>query len=439
MATTTSAHEFIDNELILYSAHSNIRSIPFLGDGFKQAQRKAIWGMLERGENADKDTVERLSSRICSTTDYHHGSTSMEGTIVCMAQPSANNVPLIAGFGQFGNRLNKKASASRYIKATLSPNFRKLFKKEDDIILTHHYSNGDKIEPIYFIPILPLSLINGAEGMGTGHSTYILGYSAEKLRTSTLALLHNKKLVSRGLLPEYSCFTGTVTRDPITAQITITGKADITSNCIHVTELPIGIQKAAYVKHLNKLVDKELIKSFDDNSDESGFDYVIVAPKTTTSLSEDEIYKMLNLVSKETENLTLWSTAGVLTKYNSVEEILVEFVEWRLDRYEDRRQALIALTNEQIAWISEKIRFVDFYLQNTDLFKSNGKKQLLDILTTENFLDSNRLLSMQIWSLTKDYIDDLQNQLTDKNTYLQSLVIDTPVEMYKRELSAISF
>jgi DNA topoisomerase-2 len=173
-----SASEFIDTKLRLYSAHSNVRGIPFIGDGFKESHRKAAWGMLSRGENADKDTVERISAAAASVTDYKHGVGSLEGTIVGMAQSFAgsNNIPLFEAHGQFGNRLNKKPSASRYIKTKLSPMFRQLFKKEDDLIFERKISDGMAVEPKYFTPILPLVLVNGAEGMGTGHACYIMSY-----------------------------------------------------------------------------------------------------------------------------------------------------------------------------------------------------------------------------------------------------------------------
>ena len=154
LGTTASVdvYSFFNENLKLYSAHSNVRGIPFIGDGFKQAQRKAVWGMLARGEIAGKNTVERIAAASASFTDYHHGVGSMEGTIVGLAQDFAgsNNMNLLSPDGQFGSRLDKKSSASRYIKTQLHPNFRALYKKDDDIIMEFNYSNGDKIEPKFF-------------------------------------------------------------------------------------------------------------------------------------------------------------------------------------------------------------------------------------------------------------------------------------------------
>lgn len=434
--------EFIDTKLKLFSAHSNVRGIPFLGDGFKQSHRKAIWGMLCRGEGADKDTIERLAARACSDTDYHHGASSMEGTLVTLAQKfiGSNNMPLVEGFGQFGNRLSRKSASARYIKAKISPNFRKVFRKEDDLILQHHYSNGDKIEPLYFIPILPVCLLNGADGIGTGHSTYILSYNPNDLKSAIQQVLKGKSKLKPGTLkPWYDGYKGTIERDPVTNQVEIRGVYQEEGNLtIRVTELPVGVQDEHYEAHLHKLMDKEIIKNFVNQSDEEGFDYLITAPRSTTSKDPEELMKLLKLVSKETENLTLWDTNGALRRFDNVEQIIEEFVEWRIARYEDRRQALIKLTEEDILWLDERIRFINFYLANTEKFRNTGKKDLLELLSIqEDFTRPEALLNLSIWYLTKDKIEELEKELEAKLAYLEQLQGDTPVAMYAKEIGEL--
>lgn len=437
-----SVKDFIDNNLKLYSAHSNIRAIPFLGDGMKISHRKALYGMLSRGENADKDTVERLAAYCASETDYHHGTFSMENTIVGLAQnfAGANNIPLIQGIGQFGTRIDKNPASSRYIKAKLSENFRKLFKKEDDIILEYHYSNNIKIEPKYFIPILPVCLINGTEGMGTGHSTFIMGYNPDDIKKSILALLKNKDIIDGNLKPYYTDYKGIIEKNVETGQLTFYGKYEIiSSSIIKITELPLGVQDDKYEKHLFKLEESGLIKSFKNQSDKFGFDFEISVPKTTTQLTHELILKHFKLVSKETENLTLWDTKGVITKYNSIEAIIREFLEWRLIKYEERRQALIKQVTEEISDINEKIRFINFYLDNTNLFRNTPKKELLELLLKNNFTLPDKMLLLAIYNLTKDKIDELLKTLEDKKIYLDTLNKTNAKEMYLKELTELKF
>jgi DNA gyrase/topoisomerase IV subunit A len=445
MTTTTSASKFLDERLRLYSAHSNVRGIPFIGDGFKQASRKALWGMLKRGEGADKDTVERIAAFAASATDYHHGVGSMESTIVNMGQSFAgsNNVPLFEAFGQFGNRLNKKPSASRYIKAKLSPIYRSLFKKEDDLILEQNISNDLPVEPRFFIPVLPLVLVNGAEGMGTGHSTYILSYNPKDIKQALLKLLDGKTPKPGTLLPYWNGFKGTVSRDAETGQVVTVGKLQREDKrggeVITVTELPVGIQSDAYETHLQKLEDKGLISGYDNRSDEGGFDFVIQVPRGSKllELTDDELAKQLKLISRETENLTVWNPDGVLHRYACVESLLTDWYGWRLERYEDRRQALIKKLQADIDLASEKVRFIRFYLANVTFFRDTGKAEITRRLEAEKFREPDKLLSMPIYNLTRDQIAKLEKELDELQGQVKQLQGDTPAAMFTRELKSL--
>ena len=119
--------------------------------------------------------------------------------------------------------------------------------------------------------------------------------------------------------------------------------------------------------------------------------------------------------------------------------MIAAFVPWRLSQYELRRKKLIDETTESIRLQSEIVRFIRFYLANTKVFKDTGKADLIALLLSKNFVDYDRLLSMAIWNLTKDRIAELEKKLDDLKAYLASLVADTAIEMYKRELKAFKY
>lgn len=432
--------DFFDNYLRLFSAHSNVRGIPFIGDGFKEAQRKAMWGMLTRGENAGLITVERVSAHCAAETDYHHGIGSMQGTLVGLAQDFAgsNNVNFLVPDGQFGSRRSHGASAARYIETKIHDNFRKIFRKEDDIILEQKKVGDYKIEPKYFIPLLPVVLLNGAEGMGTGHATHIFSYAVKDLKAAIVKLLDGKKLVDNDLTPSWNGFTGEVERDKTNGQVKCVGRYEVVSTTeIRVVELPVGIQSDKYEEILFKLEDQGKIKSFKNASDDTGFDFIIKIPRTTYYQEKDEMIKMLKLETRDTENLTVWGPDGFIKKYDSVEKLLEDFVQWRLERYEDRRQKHIEITTAQIAWLEEVIRFIGFYLDRTQEFRNTGKADLIKLLTSNGFTQPDRLLGMSIWTLTKDNVDDQTRKLEAERKKLDNLKNDTPAEMYRRELNEL--
>lgn len=440
------AEAFCNDYLRLYSAHSNVRGIPFIGDGFKEAQRKAIWGVLDRGENAEEITVERLSASCAACTDYHHGIGSMQGTIVKLAQTFAgsNNVNFLHPEGQFGSRLSHDASAPRYISTKLNSNFRQIFRKEDDLILDRIKVGDMKIEPKYFIPVLPSILLNGAEGMGTGHATRIFCYSPTDLKNAILKVLDGKTLPRFGLIPYWKGFRGTVTRE--NGQVVVTGKIESeNSTTLKITELPIGVESDTYEKQLFKLKDQDVIKrfdnasSYDDETDCTDFDFTVIVPRTTSYQSEEELIKLFKLRSRDTENLTVWGPDGTIVKYENPESLLEDFIKWRIERYEDRRQEQIRLCKEAIAWYTEVMKFITFYLANTKVFRDTEDDELNAILVKEGFTQIERLLSMAIRSLTKNKIDELKKKLDLEIEKLQSLEKDIPIEMYRRELKELKF
>jgi DNA topoisomerase II len=436
------ALNFMNSNFKEFSLEDNIRSIPTLKDGLKPSQRKVIYGMQLRGENAKEIKVATLAEHVSGKTDYHHGGGSLVGAIVGLARsyPGTNNMNLLMPNGQFGSRLTKEAAADRYIYTEFSPYFRQLFKKEDDILLEHLLSDGEKIEPKSYFPILPMALVNGSDGTGTGHRSLILQYHPEHVRDACLKVLQGKKLPMDTLIPWFKGFHGTVEKDEDTAQITITGSLEVVNTTtIHVTELPVGYYVDEYKAVLNDLKDAGFIKDFDDESKEEGFLFIITCPRSTTALSEEELYKRFKLVSRFTETLTLWNENDAIEKFDTPEDIVIRFVGWRLARYEDRRQKLIADTTEYIRKISEKLRFILFYLDHVDDFKGKKKDALIELLLKNKFVDYDWLLSMPIWNLTRDKIDELKKEIGDQKAYLKTLEDDTAKEMYTRELKAFKY
>jgi DNA topoisomerase-2 len=435
--------DFFDTNVKTFSLYDNVRNIPKLTDGLKPSQRKAICGALSRGENAGEMQVERLASLIAAHTDYHHGAASLISTIVGMANttmPGMNNMNLFFPSGQFGSRLTDSAGAGRYIFTRLDTAFRQLFKKEDDCILDPIIVDGEKIEPHTYIPLLPLSLVNGAMGTGTGHATNIKLYNPNDIRDAVLTVLAGKKLKKFGLTPWFRGYHGTVSRNMTTGQVITTGKLEVVgSTTIRITELPVGVYLESYKEVLHKLEEEGFIKDYTDSSTEESFNFEITAPRSTTVLDHETLLTRFKLHGRDTENFTLWNIEGNLQRFESPEHIIEAFVPWRLEQYGKRREVLLQQTTEQIRFQSEVIRFIRFYLSNTKTFKDTSKKELIELLLSKDFTDYDRLLSMQIWNLTKDKIAELEQKLADLKAYLAQLEEDTPIEMYKRELKAFKY
>lgn len=115
------------------------------------------------------------------------------GTIINLAQNfvGSNNINLLQPIGQFGTRLHggKDSASARYIFTMLSPLARYLFDQKDEPLLEYQYEDNLRIEPEWYAPLIPMVLINGAEGIGTGYSTRIPNYNPREVVDNLKRLL----------------------------------------------------------------------------------------------------------------------------------------------------------------------------------------------------------------------------------------------------------
>ncbi len=332
--------------------------------------------------------------------------------------------------------MSAEPSAARYIFTHFTSDFRKIFKKEDDIILNFLEDDGTKIEPNFYLPIIPTILVNGSRGMGTGFACNILGYNPKDIKKYILNLLKDKKQNVK-LIPWYRNFNGTVVKTD-EGQIVFTGKLKVVnSTTIEISELPIGIYLDDYKEILNKLEDGGLIKDYDDYSTEKEFKFVVNCPRSTTYLSEDALYKKFKLISRETENFTVWIPNDKLKKFYSAEELCDYFVLFRLEKYEERRIKLIQILNENLNWLNEKLRFILFYIKNSDEFSKKKKDELRQMLEKEKFINIDDLLDIRIYNLTYEQIEKLKNEIKNVEIQINSLNNTNNLEMYINELEEL--
>lgn len=419
-----------------YANYDNERSLPNLIDGLKITQRKVLYTCLLKNISSEMK-VAQLASSVAFETQYHHGEQGIGGVICNLAQDfvGSNNLNWLEPIGQFGSRLSPVPAATRYIFTKLSKNFRQYFRKEDDIILDHLYEDDYKIEPNFFIPILPGVLLNSSQGIGTGFASTILSRDPQELSKYIKNKLSNGN-ATYSLLPYFRGFKGTVERVEEN-KYQITGCIErISATQIKITELPVSMYLDDIKKQLNKLVESGYIKDYDDNSTEESFDIDVYYQRGIISnLTDQEIIEKLKLTTSVTENLTCWLPSGKLRKFGSVQEIINFFIDWRLEKYSTRIAKLIDIVDVDISDLNEKIRFINFYLDNVEKFKNASKLELISILDENSF--SDKLLDMKIWNLTGDRIKELTSKVKELNKQKKQLKETTNIQLYSKELELI--
>lgn len=433
--------DFINADFRDYANYDNERSLPNIMDGLKVTQRKVLYAFIE---DIGHQTIvcDKAGMRAADLTRYKHGATSMIGVLVGMNQdfPGANNLPLFDKEGQFGTRLNHKASSERYISTKLNDNFKKLFDSDDEHILRNMFDDGHQIEPMFYLPKLPLLLINGTDGTGNGYKSRILTYDVGDVKNAVLEVLKTG-FVKTKLTPHVNGFEGSVEKDWETGQVTFKGNIRVkNSNTLVIDELPPSMQLEKFKLILKALREEGFIKDYDNESTEDNWMFIIDAPRTTTGLEVDKLMAKFKLVERITEVIVTWMPNGKLRRFESIEELVETWVRLRLDFYEERRLNKIERFNVELDWLKVKSNFINWWNQDATslvrMKKAELKQEISDAITSnEDYID--RLLSIRISNLGLEEVEALQAEINKIEANVLQLSKTTNKQMMDQETKGI--
>ena len=448
--------DFINQELKLFSYADLERSIPNIVDGFKPSIRKILYACFLRKLNTKKDEIKvsQLAGYVSDKTNYHHGENSLYAAIVNMAQNyvGSNNINLLYPSGQFGTRLlgGKDHASPRYIFTYLNNLTRYIFREEDDCILEYLNEDGISIEPKTYYPIIPMILVNGTEGIGTGFSTNIPPYNPLDIVDNIKRLMKNKPV--KPMIPWYNNFKGTIKQSDNT--IYINGNYDIIDdNTICINELPIGMDTTKYKNYLESIEinngnNKEIITGFRDNNTETDVNFIVSFPnkKLEKGISNDTMNNKLKLEKTlKINNMHLFTNDNKIKKFNNVEEILIEFYNIRLPLYEKRRNIIIEKLEYNLLIIENRVKFIDYKINKKIIIDNQKKNDIIKNLEKYKFSKLkllndkiecyDYLFKMDILTFSKEKIDELNKLYELKLNELNKYKKLTAKDIWNNELN----
>jgi len=431
--------EFVNRDLIHFSHYNLERSIPSMMDGLKTSQRKILFGCLKRNLTS-KVKVAQLAGYVSEHAGYHHGEMSLNETIIGMAQDfvGSNNLPWLVPKGQFGTRLQggKDSAASRYIFTYLQPFMKDLVPADDLPCLKYRDDDGLSVEPEWYAPVLPMLLVNGARGIGTGYSTFIPSYNPVALKNTLLRWLkgEDKEILKKvDLPPWYRGFRGTIM--PCTDGYEINGKYSYNAKTktISVQDLPIEYWTSDFKEYLDSLCEKkDFVKDYTDTSTDMDVNFEIV-------LKDDmpiaEAAKKLGLISKiKTTNMHAFNSRGNITKYTTMNEILEEYAHARLALYGVRKESMLRELRAKLPWHTSVVKFLTLMCNDVIDLRKKPHAECVKILETHELTDIPDLLKLPISSMTLENIAKHEAELARLRGRIAEIEATTPSQFWIADL-----
>ena len=454
--------EFINKELIHFSKYDCDRSIPNLMDGLKISLRKILFSAFKKNLNTEIK-VAQFSGYVSEHSGYHHGEASLNGAIVHMAQNfvGSNNINLLMPNGQFGTRLQggKDSASERYIFTQLNKLTRIIFPDADDKILKYLNDDGLPVEPLYYAPIIPMILVNGTKGIGTGFSTDIMCYNPmEIIQYLRQKLASSDTPPVQEFMPYYEGFSGAISKISDN-KFLIKGKYEkVGPDKIRIVELPIGTWLDDYKEYLEQLteaVDKAgkkitpVIKDYDDMSSDTIIDFIITLQKglvdelesTVSDNGCNGLEKMFKLfTTNTTTNMHLFDAEDKLKKYENVCEIIDDYFDTRIQMYQVRKNYLIMAITEELVLLSNKVKYIKEVLEGTVDLRRKKKDEVSTMLLEKGYSvidedsDFKYLTKLPMDSVSEENVEKLEKDHQNKMADLDEVKATTIQQMWLKEL-----
>ena len=461
---------FIDNDFIHFSNRDLERSINNICDGLKESTRKILYACIKRNLYNNEIKVAQLAGNVSEVTAYHHGENSLQQAIIGMAQifVGTNNINILSPNGQFGSRIQggSDASSPRYIYTLLSELTKLIFKEEDNCTLNYLNEDSQVIEPEYYIPIIPMILVNGAVGIGTGFSTNIPQYNPNDIIDSCINICNKisdeninvasdndiHKLYNvinyidiENYVPYYLGFKGTIQKNDKDIYESKGVYSWLDDTTVEISELPVGFWTEDYKEFLESIIlnNQFNLKSFESHYTAKNVKFILKFTPGSRTLygNSDKFQNNFKLVSSKNlsvNNMHLYSSSGAIKKYKGTSDIIKEWAKVRILKYYERKNHQVKNLQKEYNILSAKIRFI--------LDVIAGKIKIMNIKLDVIAEKLNELNYPKIYKDSDNSIDD--NELIKGYNYLikmpisqltldRKIILEKEVEDLKNKLDKL--
>lgn len=334
----------------------------------------------------------------------------------------------------------KDSASPRYIYTQLNNIVRYLYHVDDFEIIKYLEDDGMKIEPLWYIPIIPMILVNGTVGIGTGFSTSIPCYNPKDIIKNIKLLLEEKEQVK--IEPYYKNHKGQNPSKGVFKKINATK--------IEITELPVGIWTEDFKSTLETYIDKnpKILKNYENHYTETDIKFILQfgqnevdkmleVDKDGITLFEKE-FKLINTRCLSTTNMHLYDAKGVIRKFSDVNDIIKYFYKIRKEMYRRRKENKIHKLENDITFLDAKIKFIQEVIDETLKIMNIKKQIIIEYLENNEYPKQednyDYLIKMPIQNLTYEKREELEKEADMKHKMLEEIKGKTVITMYEEDL-----
>lgn len=231
------------------------RSLPHAIDGLTESRRKVLWTARAKFGTTNTSNkrmkVALLASETANYTAYTHGEACLCAAVTLMAQtfPGSNHLPMLIPRGYFGSRAKggKDAASPRYIYTQLNQKLcYAMYPPDDDYILDFVFDEGKQCEPKYFVPILPMIVLENLSGnIGVGWSSQIWARDIKSVIQNVRGMLSGTQTKCKPMRTWLKDNTGKIVFHE--GKEYSIGTYTQEKKIIRITELPLGMYPHSYL------------------------------------------------------------------------------------------------------------------------------------------------------------------------------------------------
>ena len=441
---TRTITDFLNTE---YREFSNYviysRCCPALEDGLKLGARKALYSAFTGGlKDGSEKKMLNLIGDVYNKTLFAHGDSGLLSSIHTLGSEYSDNLNPLEIIGQHGNLRDNSKAAARYLYCKLSK-YAKLIYKVDEDLLEYVFDEGEFLEPINYLPIIPVVLTSRNEGMAPGYKFSSFSYNPIDIIDACSEVIKNGQIKTtirpyvRGIKQDKFGYDKDSGRWYNVGEWTIDEKNDI----LRITDLPYDVTFDKFEKKLNSYIESGYIKDWKNFSQDDKLDYRILFNKSKLAreAQPDKKEQMLKKFMLQTnipnDLLYVLDENKKVKHFLTKEDLLIYFVNLRLQKYNDRKDRLVSVKEKQLEDNTNLCKFIE--LVTSGKLKINNRKIAEVKKEMDEYKLPHTLLTVQISKLTQEEKDEILKKNKEIEQELEYIKNTTIEQMYLNDLKAL--